>query len=138
MMSNRFDVALIDRSGLVWVYQFHDAIAAEISPSDDLGQLLDHHLRSPSGKLLWLYFTLSQASTERWLLEHTPLPPKYFEALQQGSRSTHVERVDDALLAVVNDVLHGFAFDASETSTLWMYIPPKQLISASKKAAEIC
>jgi zinc transporter len=123
----------INPSGLVWAYQFHDATTTEISPSDDLGQLLDQHLKSPSGKLLWLHFNLSQASTERWLREHTPLPPEYFEALQQGSRSTRVEQVDDALLAVVNDVLHGFAFDPSETSTLWMYITPTLLISARKK-----
>lgn len=123
----------INPSGLVWAYQFHDAITTEISPSDDLDQLLDQHRKSPSGKLLWLHFNLSQASTERWLREHTPLPPEYFEALQQGSRSTRVEQVDDALLAVVNDVLHGFAFDPSETSTLWMYITPTLLISARKK-----
>ena len=123
----------INPSGLVWAYQFHDATTTEISPSDDLSQLLDQHLKSPSGKLLWLHFNLSQASTERWLREHTPLPPEYFEALQQGSRSTRVEQVDDALLAVVNDVLHGFAFDPSETSTLWMYITPTLLISARKK-----
>ena len=123
----------INPSGLVWAYQFHDATTTEISPSDDLSQLLGQHLKSPSGKLLWLHFNLSQASTERWLREHTPLPPEYFEALQQGSRSTRVEQVDDALLAVVNDVLHGFAFDPSETSTLWMYITPTLLISARKK-----
>jgi zinc transporter len=93
----------INPSGLVWAYQFHDATTTEISPSDDLGQLLDQHLKSPSGKLLWLHFNLSQASTDRWLREHTPLPPEYFEALQQGSRSTRVEQVDNALLAVVND-----------------------------------
>jgi len=133
MKKNLLQELVVDRAGLVWAYQFHDATTTEISPSDDLSQLLGQHLKSPSGKLLWLHFNLSQASTERWLREHTPLPPEYFEALQQGSRSTRVEQVDDALLAVVNDVLHGFAFDPSETSTLWMYITPTLLISARKK-----
>ena len=41
--------------------------------------------------------------------------------------------MDDALLDVVNDALHGFTFDPSETSTLWMYITPTLLISARKK-----
>ncbi len=123
----------INPSGLVWAYEFHDGTTTEISPADDLGQRLNQHLSIASGKLLWLHFNLSQASTERWLREHTPLPPEFFEALQQGSRSTRVEQVDDALLAVVNDVLHGFTFDPSETSTLWMYITPTLLISARKK-----
>jgi zinc transporter len=91
MKKNLLQELVVDRAGLVWAYQFHDATTTEISPSDDLGQLLDQHLKSPSSKLLWLHFNLSQASTERWLREHTPLPPEYFEALQQGSRSTRVE-----------------------------------------------
>ena len=124
---------VVDRAGLVWAYQFHDATTPELSHDDDLGERLSKHLGDAEGKLLWLHFNLSQASTERWLREHTPLPPEFFEALQQGSRSTRVEQVDDALIAVVNDVLHGFAFDPSETSTLWMYITPTLLISARKK-----
>jgi zinc transporter len=124
---------MVGRAGLVWAYQFHDATNTELSHDDDLGERLSQHLGDAEGKLLWLHFNLSQASTERWLREHTPLPPEFFEALQQGSRSTRVEQVDDALIAVVNDVLHGFAFDPSETSTLWMYITPTLLISARKK-----
>jgi zinc transporter len=124
---------MVGRAGLVWAYQFHDATTTELSHDDDLGERLSQHLGDAEGKLLWLHFNLSQASTERWLREHTPLPPEFFEALQQGSRSTRVEQVDDALIAVVNDVLHGFAFDPSETSTLWMYITPTLLISARKK-----
>lgn len=123
----------VDRAGLVWAYQFQSATTTEISPSEDLEPLLDQHIENPSGNLLWLHFNLSQASTERWLREHAPLPPEYFEALQQGARSTRVELVDDALIAVINDVLHGFSFDPSEISTLWMYVTPTLLISARRK-----
>lgn len=82
---------------------------------------------------LWLHFNLSQASTERWLRESTPLPPEFFEAFQQGPRSTRIELVDDTLIAVVNDVLHGFSFDVSEISTLWLYVTPGLVISARRK-----
>lgn len=133
MKKNLLQELIVDRAGLVWAYQFQGTTTIEISPSADLDQLIAQYLNEPCGQLLWLHFNLSQASTERWLREHTPLPPEYFEALQQGSRSTRIELVDDALLAVVNDVLHGFAFDPSETSTLWMYITPTLLISARKK-----
>ncbi|MCM0045593.1 MAG: transporter [Burkholderiaceae bacterium] len=83
--------------------------------------------------MYWLHFNLSQASTEKWLRDHAPLPPEFFEALQQGSRSTRIDQVDDGLIAVVNDVLHGFSFDASELSTLWLWVTPKLVISARRK-----
>jgi len=53
--------------------------------------------------------------------------------LHQGSRSTRIELADDALIAVVNDVLHGFAFDPSDISTLWLHVSPRLIISARKK-----
>ena len=65
----------INPSGLVWAYEFHNGTTTEISPADDLGQRLNQHFAIASGKLLWLHFNLSQASTERWLRGNTPLPP---------------------------------------------------------------
>lgn len=123
----------IDPAGLVWAYRMRAGEPSEPLRTDDLGPMLAKPLPLEPGELLWLHFNLSQASTEKWLHEHTPLPPEFYEALQQGSRSTRVEQVDDALIAVVNDVLHGFSFDPSETSTLWMYVTPTLLISARRK-----
>lgn len=123
----------IDPAGLVWAYRMRVGEPSETLRTDDLGQVLAKPLSAEAGELLWLHFNLSQASTEKWLREHTPLPPEFYEALQQGSRSTRIEQVDDALIAVVNDVLHGFSFDPSETSTLWMYVTPTLLISARRK-----
>ncbi|MEO0317557.1 MAG: hypothetical protein RL404_1234, partial [Pseudomonadota bacterium] len=57
----------------------------------------------------------------------------FFEALQQGSRSTRIEHVDGGLMAVVNDVLHGFNFEPSELSTLWLWVTPGLVISARRK-----
>jgi len=69
------------------------------------------------GHLLGLRFNLSRSLTERWLKDHVSLPGEFFEALHPGSRSTRVQLIDDGLIAVVNDVLHGVTFDPSETST---------------------
>ncbi len=123
---------LPDPTGLVWAYQWR--ADSEATPLAATG--LEDALAAQAGGapgMLWLHFNLSQASTERWLREHTPLPPEFYEALQQGSRSTRVEQVDDALITVINDVLHSFSFDASEISTLWVYVTPTLVISARRK-----
>ncbi len=126
----------VDPAGLVWGYWLGGEGARPLAPPDlqaalDSQGMTADQLQGQS--FLWLHFNLSQASTEKWLREHTPLPPEFFEALQQGSRSTRIELVDDALIAVVNDVLHGFSFDPSELSTLWLWVTPGMVISARRK-----
>ena len=123
----------IDPAGLVWAYRLRAGSAAEALSTSQLDHMFAEKAAGTSDTPLWLHFNLSQASTEKWLREHTPLPPEFYEVLQQGSRSTRIELVDDALIAVVNDVLHGFSFDPSETSTLWMYVTPTLVISARRK-----
>ncbi len=123
----------IDPAGLVWAYRLRADMPAETLQARDLDQVLPDHQDDGSGSLLWLHFNLSQASTEKWLRDHTPLPPEFFEALQQGSRSTRIEQIDEGLIAVVNDVLHGFNFEASELSTLWLWVRPGLVISARRK-----
>jgi len=59
-----------------------------------------------------------------------PLAPEFFEALQQGSRSTRIEDAQDNLIAVVNDVAYEFAFDPSEIATLWMSVDARLAVSA--------
>ncbi len=120
----------VDAAGLVWAYCLRAGHAAQAVGTEYLPQAI----AAPNdGAVYWLHFNLSQASTEKWLRDHLPLPPEFFEALQQGTRSTRIEQVDDALIAVVNDVLHGFSFDPSEISTLWMAVRPTLVISARRK-----
>ena len=122
-----------DRSGLVWAYRFNHAHQGEVVPTAILEQITQEAQAEDFEGFLWLHFNLSQASTEKWLHAHTALPPEFYEALHQGSRSTRIELADDALIAVVNDVLHGFAFDPSDISTLWLHVSPHLIISARKK-----
>ena len=124
----------VDPNGLVWGYWHgRDNVAMSVGPEEVERALARVHDAGDDKGFLWLHFNLSQASTERWLREHAPLPPEFFEALQQGSRSTRIEQVDDSLIAVVNDVLHGFSFEPSELSTLWLWVTPKVVISARRK-----
>ncbi len=122
-----------DRRGLVWAYRFNLAPQGEVVPTAVLEQITQGAQAEDFEGFLWLHFNLSQASTEKWLHAHTALPPEFYEALHQGSRSTRIELADDALIAVVNDVLHGFAFDPSDISTLWLHVSPRLIISARKK-----
>ncbi len=124
---------LASQSGLVWGYCLDRKGGATPLDPPALASFLTRHQQGTEQSLLWLHFNLSQAATERWLRDHAALPPEFFEALHLGSRSTRVELVDDGLIAVVNDVLHGFSFDPSEISTLWMYVTPAIVISARRK-----
>ena len=122
----------VDPTGLVWGYWLRPREINLLVP-DDLDLAINSVQQNSSDGFLWLHFNLSQASTEKWLRDHTPLPPEFFAALQQGSRSTRIEQVDDGLIAVINDVLHGFSFEPSEISTLWLYVTPRLVISARRK-----
>lgn len=123
----------VDPSGLVWGYWLGKDMPPKPIGGAQLQKTIQQAAQITDESFLWLHFNLSQASTERWLRESTPLPPEFFEAFQQGPRSTRIELVDDTLIAVVNDVLHGFSFDVSEISTLWLYVTPGLVISARRK-----
>ncbi|NWA01667.1 transporter [Pseudomonas gingeri] len=82
-------------------------------------------------QFLWLHLNLAHAACERWMKTHLSLPEEFFEALHEGSRSTRIEHVDNALLAVVNDVVFNLSsMVSSDISTLWVCARSKLLISA--------
>lgn len=83
-----------------------------------------------SRDFLWLHFDLTDASAQGWMEANLPLPPEFFDALRQGSRSTRIEDAQDQLVAVVNDVAYEFAFDPSEMATLWMSVSERMAVSA--------
>ncbi len=133
MSANHIQGYAADQNGLVWGYRLHADAPAELIDSARLAKEILHANADEAAGFLWLHFNLSQAATEKWLRQHANLPPEFFEALHQGSRSTRIELADDALIAVVNDVLHGFSFDPSQLSTLWVSVTPRLMISARKK-----
>ena len=73
-----------------------------------------------AGRFLWLHVDLAHAGTVRWLERHAGLPAGFYETLGSPARSTRVERSGEALLAVVNDVMFDFDFDAGDLATLWV------------------
>lgn len=79
---------------------------------------------------MWLHFNLSHAQSERWLARHAGLSDVFFETLKEGLHSTRIERADDSLIAVINDVHFDFSFEPSDISTLWISVGPRLVVTA--------
>ncbi|SHG63778.1 transporter [Massilia sp. CF038] len=121
-----------DASGLVWGYLFdREAGTAQALDARRALSWLDEPDQH-DGQFVWLHFNLSNAASEKWMRTHATLADEFYEALHQGSRSTRIEVADDTLIAVINDVSHDFAFEASDTSTLWLTLAPQMVISARR------
>jgi zinc transporter len=65
--------------------------------------------------------------------EHVVLAEEFYESLHEGQRSTRIELADNALIAVVNDVVHDFSFDPSDIATLWLSVDRQVVISARRQ-----
>ncbi len=121
-----------DPSGLVWGFLFDQQGAAK--PLNAVAALawMGGAGQRVKGEFVWLHFNLSNAASEKWLKSHAGLADEFYETLHQGSRSTRIEVADDTLIAVVNDVLHDFSFEASDISTLWINVAQDVVISARR------
>jgi len=118
-----------DEHGLVCGYVFRDGRPGEPLSSADAVRWLAEPTAIDGG-FAWLHFNLSHAGALRWLQGHADLPEGFYEALQQGPRSTHIERDGDTLFAVVNDVTFDFSFEASDVATLWVSLSGRLVVSA--------
>ncbi|GBL52966.1 putative cation transporter [Pseudomonas citronellolis] len=129
-MNQRFTQAPWDSDlfGLLYGFRFHPG---------QRGQELDSSaalrwLEAPGEgeDFVWLHLNLAHAACERWMKSHLELPETFFETLREGSRSTRIEHVDAALLAVVNDVVFNFGSVSSDVATLWVCARRRLLVTA--------
>ncbi|MFV3372135.1 transporter [Pseudomonas sp. NY15435] len=118
-----------DLFGLLYGFSFRpDQPGLEIDSPTAL-----QRLREPraADEFLWLHLNLAHAACERWMKSHLELPDYFFETLREGSRSTRIEHVDGALLAVVNDVVFDFSSRmSSDVATLWVCARGRLLVTA--------
>lgn len=87
----------------------------------------------PPGEFIWLHFNLANAGTEKWMHQHLDLPPAFYEALHEGTRSTRIDDAGRQLVAVLNDVLFDFSFDAADISTLWLSVDEHHVVTARSR-----
>lgn len=117
-----------DNSGLIWGYAF-DGTGPATALTAEQAQAWLAAPPSISG-FVWLHFNLSHAHCLRWLQQYAALDEQYFEAMRDGLASTRIERMDDALLAVINDIDFDFHFESSDIHTMWIQASPQWVISA--------
>ena len=83
---------------------------------------------------VWLHLNLSNSNVQRWI-EKTPLvPARAVDLIKEGitrSRAEKVEKVQECLFMVMNDVEHEFGSDdlSSPLGTLWVILTPRLMIS---------
>ena len=108
-----------EQSGLITGFEFLPGQMPRPVDSDSAAALLAGP-EATDGRFLWLHFDLAHAGAVRWLERHASMPEGFFEAMGSPVRSTRVERDDEALVAVVNDVMFDFDFDPGDLATLWV------------------
>ncbi len=118
-----------DKHGLVWGYLFAPGYAAREIDTAAATRWLSAP-PSPDNSFVWLHWSLSNTSSERWLRGNLDLPDTFFESLRDVQVSTRLEQDGSSLVAVIHDVLFDASFDASDISTVTLCIQPKLLITA--------
>ncbi len=79
---------------------------------------------------LWLHFNLANTQSLRWLQRHAALPEVFYTTLREGLASTRIERSDDSLVAVLNDVNFEFNFESADIATLWICLDERLVVTA--------
>jgi zinc transporter len=130
---NAYSLTTLDQranDGLICGYHFDPSGAAlPVVSTEDAARLLVSEMEG----FVWLHMNLSHSASLRWLRTHAGLSENFFDALVDGSRSARIERDEDALFAVLNDVAFDFSFEAQEVETLWLSVNRKLVVSARRK-----
>jgi len=126
-----------DISGLLYGFLFQPGqpgCALNTEADNPLPQLLQT-LRDceHTDAFVWLHFNLSQAGCLHWLQNHLDLPETFFEMLGEQAHSTRLERQDNALVAVFNDMIFELGHTPSEVSTSWVCARRNLLITLRHK-----
>ncbi len=87
-------------------------------------------IRPGESRFLWLHFNVGHTGAIPWLKEHAGLSDEFYEMVSSGVYSTRIERTEDALIAVVNDVHFDFSFEPSDIATLWVNVERHLVVTA--------
>ncbi len=119
-----------DDIGVLWAYQlFPEEAAQPLDPEAARRWLANPEVEG----FVWLHLNLANNAALPWLKGSAEVPDAFDEALSSGSRSTRIERDEDALIGVVNDVSFDFAFEPTDLSTLWLLADPRFLVTCRRQ-----
>jgi zinc transporter len=79
---------------------------------------------------VWLHFSLSNAAAEGWMRHNLQLPASFYGLLREDVGSTRLEMEDDAMVAVMHDVLFDAVFDSTNVSTLTLCMKQHLVVTA--------
>jgi zinc transporter len=83
---------------------------------------------------IWLHFNFTHNTAERWLTGRmAPVSPLIEMLHSSGATSTRVERSEQTLLAVINDVRFEFDFEPSDIATLWISLDQRLMITGRRQ-----
>jgi zinc transporter len=119
-----------DSSGLICGYRFSPEHCGRPIDSVAAKHWLETIGDVRGQEFIWLHFSLTNVNSVKWLRDNLSLPDHYFEAMDEGLGATRIELAEDCLVAVVNDVVYEFSYEASQTATLWMCVHRDFVISA--------
>ena len=88
---------------------------------------------SVANAFVWLHFNLAHTGALPWLRQHAALAPEFFDMTRDRLHSTRIERTEQSLIAVINDVNFDFAFEPSEISTLWIHVEQHLVVTARQQ-----
>ncbi len=121
-----------DDSGLVCGYLFRPGASGEALDSTRAEAWLASPVAQRAG-FAWLHFNLTHGGAQPWLARHAALSPTFFENLKEGLHSTRIERFEQSLIAVINDVRFEFSFEPSDISTLWINVDRSLVVTARRQ-----
>ena len=120
-----------DKQGLVWAYVFEpERPAREIDCDAAVVFLSTASPGAGPASFVWLHFSLSNANAERWMRHSLTLPEAFYDSLREKVGSTRLELEDEALVAVIHDVLFSTGFDSANISTVAVCMEPRLVVSA--------
>jgi len=122
-----------DSSGLICGFLVGPQAGGRALESPAAASWLAAQAAAGDGSFAWLHFNLAHTGTLPWLREHAGLSDEFFQMLDDGLHSTRIERTEDALIAVINDVHFDFSFEPSDISTLWINVERHLVITARRK-----
>ena len=64
---------------------------------------------------------------------HAALSDEFFAVVDDGLHSTRIERTEQSLIAVINDVHFDFSFEPSDISTLWINVTQPLVVTARRQ-----